>query len=240
MAAAPRPAGTPVFASVHGGLSRLVDALATSSRANVECGQTVRSIERTNKGWHINDKPADAVILAVPAGPAGKLVSEVDIDLPYASMALVTLALPPDTVLPELSGFLVPADQGFAVKAATFFTAKWPHLGGDAVIVRASLGRHGQTEVLRHTDESLVDLVRVELSRLIGLAVPEPTGARVNRWGGALPQYPVGHVARVAHVRERLPATLALAGAAYDGVGIAACARSGEAAAEQVVAALRG
>jgi oxygen-dependent protoporphyrinogen oxidase len=60
----------------------------------------------------------------------------------------------------------------------------------------------------------------------------------VNRWGGGLPQYAVGHVDRVARARAELPPTIALAGAAYDGVGIAACVRSGEAAAESIVIAL--
>src|SRR5690606_15691606 len=104
-------------------------------------------------------------------------------------------------------------------------------LSRDLVIVRASLGRHGDTEVLRHTDDSLVELARAELSRLGTTPLPDPVATRVTRWGGALPQYGVGHVARIATVRSGLPPTLALAGAAFDGVGIAACVRSGEAAA---------
>jgi oxygen-dependent protoporphyrinogen oxidase len=71
-------------------------------------------------------------------------------------------------------------------------------------------------------------------------ALPEPAEARVNRWGGGLPQYGVGHVARVAAARAALPATLALAGAAYDGVGIAACVRSGEAGAHALRPGLTG
>ena len=242
MRAAPRPSGAPVFASLPGGLSRLVGAVAERAAATVQCGETVRSLERTATGWRVHGIEAGAVVLAVPAAPAARLLSAVqdELNLPYASVALVTLALPPHTVLPELSGFLVPADQGFAVKAATFFTTKWPHLHGEAVILRASLGRHTQTEVLRHTDDALVALVRAELPRLLGAPLPEPRAARVTRWGGGLPQYGVGHVERVAALRKRLPPSLALAGAAYDGVGIAACVRSGEAAAEQVLAAVRG
>jgi oxygen-dependent protoporphyrinogen oxidase len=264
--AAPRPPGTPAFASVHGGLSRFVGAVTGAARARVELGQTVRGLTRTSGGWRVGtgtggrSVDAGAVVLAVPAAAAARLLSEVDAAvaevvgrLEYASVALVTLALPARTVLPELSGFLVPADQGYAVKAATFLTTKWPHLrsdAGGAVVVRASLGRHGEAGTLRLTDEALVSLVRAELARLIGDELPEPLGARVTRWGGGLPQYGVGHVERVATVRSALarrsrvepgarPASLALAGAAYDGVGIAACVRSGEAAAEQVWGAIR-
>jgi oxygen-dependent protoporphyrinogen oxidase len=246
---APRPTGTPVFATVHGGLGRLVDAVADAAGARVRLGQTVRGVTRTSAGWRVatgaagreSTVEADAVVLAVPATPAARLLSEVEADaagvvgeLAYASVALVTLALPASTELAQLSGFLVPAGSGPAVKAATFLTTKWPHLRGEVVLVRASLGRHGETAVLARTDDGLVHLVREELSRLVGAALPAPVASRVTRWGGALPQYGVGHVARTAAVRAGLPPSLELAGAAYDGVGIAACVRSGEAAADRL------
>ena len=254
MAASPRPPGAPVFASVHGGLSRFVAAVAESAAARVRLNQTVRVLTRTAGTWRLTAGPtidaepvdADAVVLAVPAAPAARLLDGVDRTaaaqvgrLEYASVALVTLALPAGARLPELSGFLVPAAQGFAVKAATFFSAKWPG-GGDDVLIRASLGRRGEESTLQHTDDGLVAIVRDELPRLIGQPVPEPLAARVNRWGGGLPQYGVGHPDRVAAVRAVLPSTVALAGAAYDGVGIAACVRSGQAAATAVWAALNG
>jgi oxygen-dependent protoporphyrinogen oxidase len=241
MQAAPRPAGTPVFATVHGGLTRLVDAVAAASRARLQLGETVRGIARTANRWQVNDVDADAVVVAVPAAPAARILqTDAIAELEYASVVLVTLALPPGTRLPELSGFLAPAGQGYAVKAATFFTTKWPHLSDGPVLVRASLGRYGETDVLQRPDEALVELVRDELPPLLGTKLPEPVAARVTRWGGGLPQYGVGHVTRIQTVRAALPQTLALAGAAFDGVGIAACVRSGEAAAERVWAALGG
>ena len=250
LAEAPRPTGAPVFATVHGGLSRLVEAVARHCGADVRTGTTVRALDRTDGHWTltIGSTPsparieADAVVLAVPAAPAARLLGgeagELVGRLEYASVALVTLALPPGTALPELSGFLVPATEGRAVKAATFFTRKWPHLAAAGpVLVRASIGRRGEEATLQVTDEALVDLARYDLDVLLGAPLPAPLAARVNRWGGGLPQYGVGHVRRVAAVRAMLPPTLAVAGAAYDGVGIAACVRSGEAAAEAVAKA---
>jgi oxygen-dependent protoporphyrinogen oxidase len=252
MAASPRPPGAPVFVSVHGGLSRFVAAVADAAAARVRLNRTVRALTRTAGSWRLTIGPtidaesvdADAVVLAIPAAPAARLLDGVDGNaatdvgrLDYASVALVTLALPPETVLPELSGFLVPAGQGFAVKAATFFSAKWPG-DGKGVLVRASLGRRGEESTLQPTDDGLVAVVRDELPRLIGHSLPEPLAARVNRWGGGLPQYGVGHLDRVAAARALLPPTVTLAGAAYDGVGIAACVRSGQAAAAAVWAAL--
>lgn len=254
--ASPRPAGESIFATVRGGLSRLVAATAAAAAAEVRHGLPVRELSRTGTGWRVvvgstrdpHQITADAVVLAVPAAPAARLLAGVDAEaaaavgaLDYASVALVTLALPPGTALPALSGFLVPAAEGFGVKAATFFAAKWPHLRvpDGPVLVRASLGRHGEANLLQQPDEDLVSLVRRELSELLDVPMPTPLAAAVTRWGGGLPQYGVGHLARVAAARARLAPTVALAGAAFDGVGIAACVRSGEAAAETVWAALQ-
>lgn len=252
LAASPRPAGTPVFASVRGGLTRLVDAIATAAGVRAYFGNPVRQLARTAAGrWQLvvgsTREPmvldADAVVLAVPAFPARRLLAGVDeaaaaevAALDYASVALVSLALPAGTTLPELSGFLVPPAEDRAVKAATFFSTKWAHLASPdgPVLVRASLGRYCDERLLQRTDDDLVSLVRHDLTELLDAPLPEPLAVRVNRWGGALPQYGVGHLDRVVRARAGLPSTLALAGAAYDGVGIAACVRSGQAAADTI------
>ncbi|HEX6872441.1 MAG TPA: protoporphyrinogen oxidase [Micromonosporaceae bacterium] len=255
LAASPRPAGAPVFATVRGGLSRLVAATSDAAAAQVHLGDPVRELARTSAGWELvvgsTHDPvaltADAVVLAVPAAPAARLLRGVDevaatsvAALDYASVALVTLALPPGTELPALSGLLVPAAEGYAIKAATFFTRKWPHLAGPGapVLVRASLGRYGEVAQLQRPDQDLVAVVRRELGALLGGWLPDPIATTVTRWGGSLPQYAVGHLDRVTSARSRLAPTLALAGAGFDGVGIAACVRSGWAAADRVVAAL--
>jgi oxygen-dependent protoporphyrinogen oxidase len=248
VALAARPPG-PVFASVRGGIGRLAEAVAAESKATLRLGRPVRELAREGDGWRLLvgsvTESADAVVLAPPARPAARLlgfdrdVAELVGGLDYASVALVTLALPPGTALPEWSGFLVPAGERTLMKAATFLTRKWEHLAGagDPVLVRASVGRYGEEELLRPADPALVERVHAELSLILG-GLPAPVAASVQRWGGALPQYAPGHLDRVAAARAALPATLRLAGAGYDGVGIPACIRSGEAAADGVVSAL--
>jgi oxygen-dependent protoporphyrinogen oxidase len=237
-------------------MSRLVDALV-GLVGDVRVGSPVRKLERSAKGWRLTLGPtpemstvdADGVVLAVPAAPAARLLSTVDdvppLSLEYASVALVALAVPA-LKLPELSGFLVPPTEGFAVKAVTFFDRKWAHLrrADGVTVLRASLGRAGaEAELLHRTDAALVALVRAELAQLLGLdALPAHLDAAVYRWGGALPQYRKGHLDRVAALRAGLarhPA-LAVAGAAYDGVGIPACVKSGRVAADAVLDELEG
>jgi oxygen-dependent protoporphyrinogen oxidase len=255
LAAASRPAGTPVFAGVRGGMGRLVAAVVAASGAALRLGRPVRELVPAGSGWWLTVGStrdaervrADAVVLAVPAGPAARLLGGVSPEaaelvgrLDYASVALVTLALPAGVELPPWTGFLVPASEGTAVKAVTFLTTKWEHLAGPGgpVLVRASVGRYRDERLLQQPDATLAGQVRAELARLLGTALPEPVASQVQRWGGSLPQYTPGHLDRVAAARAALPATLALAGAGYDGVGIPACVRSGQAAADAVAAAL--
>jgi len=258
------PSASPIFATVRGGLSRLVTTVAHESKAAIRTGLPVRSLHRTSDGWQLTVGSAgfggstairaDAVVLAVPAAPASRLLSDVDPTaaatvgvLDYASVALVSLVLPGRQALPPGTGALVPASSGRLVKAVTYVSQKWGHVldghvGEPVTVVRASVGRYGDEAALQLDDESLVTAVLDELGTLVPLpgGWPAPLGVKVNRWGGALPQYAPGHLDRVAAVRAALAGepTLALAGAAFDGVGIPACIRSGQAAADRILSAL--
>jgi oxygen-dependent protoporphyrinogen oxidase len=249
-AAAPVASG-PVFGSVPGGLSRLVEAVAAASGAQFRLGLPVRELSPAPSGWRLvvgsardpEVLEADAVVLAVPASPAARLLGDVSSAaaaevgvLDYASVGLVTLALA-DGALPAGSGLLVPATEALTVKAVTFLSQKW---GAPGQVVRASVGRYGEEAVLARSDEDLVAAVTADLGRIVGGSV-RAVETRVTRWGGALPQYAPGHRDRVRRARAVLDpfGTLALAGAAYDGVGIPACVRSGTAAGTRVGQALR-
>lgn len=241
----------PVFGTLRAGLGTLVDAVVDLLGDRVCLGATVRELHRTGTDFRLVSGPvpapvehrADAVVVATPAAPAARLLRDVApaataalSTVDYASTALVTLAYPAGTALPPGSGVLVPADQGLAVKALTYSGQKWAHLVGGPVLVRASVGRYGDVGVLQRDDDELAALVVAEVGRLTGVTAA-PIDTRVTRWGGALPQYTVGHVDRMRQVCEAVSLVpgLAVAGAAYGGVGVPACVRSGRAAAARVV-----
>ena len=262
-------AGGPVFTTLTGGLGMLPDYLAKLSGAEVRTGAVARELAPAGRGWRLTvgsaaaprQVEADAVILAVPARPAGRLLAGVPGasaavtafgQISYASMAIVTLAYPrsafPAPGLAGLgwSGYLVPAVDRRAVKAVTFSTVKWPHLAGasadpDLEIVRCSVGRIGEEALLQHADDELAALAAAELTTATGVR-GGPVATRVTRWGGALPQYTVGHLDRVAAIRSAVAAQpgLAVCGAAYDGVGVPACVATARAAAGQVLTFLAG
>jgi len=253
-AGAARPA--PVFTTLTAGLGTLPAALAAASGATVRTNATVREIRRTPEGWRLTAGPtiapecidADAVILALPARPASRLVGQIAggdaaaaaaglAEIEYASMAIVTLAYPAAAFGSPLegSGYLVPAVDGRPVKAVTFSTVKWPHLADGPHIVRCSVGRIGEEAVLQRDDPELAGLAAADLAAATGVT-GRPADARVTRWGGGLPQYTVGHLDRVGRIRAGIAAQpgLAVCGAAYDGVGIPACIASARLAADQV------
>jgi oxygen-dependent protoporphyrinogen oxidase len=255
------PVPAPAFTTLAGGLGTLPAAVAAAAGAVVRTSAMVRRLARTAGRWELTVGPAssperlsaDAVILALPARPASRLLAGVSPgaaaalgEIGYASMAIVTLAYPQAAFAaqPPGSGYLVPAVDRRAVKAVTFSTSKWPHLlaaaGRRLVIVRCSIGRMGEDSVLQRDDADLAALAAADLAAATGVR-GGPAATRVTRWGGGLPQYTVGHLDRVARIRSELAAQPGLAGcgAAYDGIGIPACIASARLAADQVAAYLR-
>ncbi len=164
-------------------------------------------------------------------------------------MALVTLAFRRADLArtPVGSGFLVPPVDGRRIKASTFSSNKWGWLersAPDAFVLRTSLGRLREEEPLELADEELVARSLADLGEAIGLTA-RPYDTAVTRWRAGLPQYPVGHLDRVARIRAAADraGALALCGAAYDGVGIPACvasARAAVAALDRVLTPLAG
>lgn len=252
---------TPVFAGVEGGMGRLPALIEEAGDFAVRRDAMVRGLRRSGSGYRLvvgsADRPeeiaADAVILAVPAAPAARLLNDLApaaarrlAGIDTASVVVVTFAFRVADLAghPSLdggvSGFLVPPSQGRRVKAATFSFAKWAWVraagGGDVVHLRTSLGRHGEATALQATDEELVAWSRQDLAAATGL-VAEPVDVHVQRWGGALPQYAVGHLERVAAIRADVGSIpgLAVCGASYDGVGIPACIGSALRAAADVL-----
>ncbi|HEX6247262.1 MAG TPA: protoporphyrinogen oxidase [Nocardioidaceae bacterium] len=266
-AATSTPAMTdvPVFAGIVGGVGRLPLALAERDDIEVRTRATVRELARRSEGgWNLvvgsaHDPEvvqADAVVLATPAPAAARLLSDVAPDaavelaqVEYASMAIVTMAFRrrdfPET---SGSGFLVPPVDGRVIKGATYSFAKWEWVaeagrgvddGEDLLVMRCSIGRHHEEQTLQVEDARLVELALHDLSDAIGLSV-RPVDWHVQRWGGGLPQYAVGHVDRVRQVKLSVAkaGALAVCGAAYDGLGIPACIASADAAVTQVLGTL--
>lgn len=234
----------PVFRTVRGGMGRLAAALAAD--LDVRTAVAAVALEPDGDGWlvHTTDGPerCDHVVVATPAQPTAELLAPVAPvsatalrSIPYASAVVVAVAWPADrAVLPQGSGFLVPRREGRLVKAATWSSSKWDHVGADGLVrLRLSVGRVDDRRGLDLEDRILAELAVDEARAALGLR-GDPADVVVHRWRDGLPQYDVGHAERVAAVRQGLPAGVHTTGALHDGVGIAPVVGHAEAVAATI------
>lgn len=255
-ARAPKQPG-PALMGLRGGVGRLPQAVVDAGGFEVRTKATVRGVRRDGDGWELVVGPTtaatrerfDAVVMAAPAPAASRLLAEAApraafalAGLDYASMVVVGLLLE-GADLPSGTGFLVPPVEDTRIKAATFSSRKWAWLAraaGGRTVVRASLGRAGETSVLQRDDASVVEMALSDLRDIVEPAgrIGSVAATVVQRWGGGLPQYEVGHRELVRTVMDDVATVsgLELCGAAYEGVGIAAVVATGRAAAERTLA----
>lgn len=239
----PTPTGGSVFGAIDGGYQVLVDELAR--RAGFRWAHVgVQRIERSGDGWSVLDDDgshchADAVVLAVPAPRLPRLVEQVAPAaaaaakrIRVASNALVVLALPGGTPLPDQSGVLVASGERLHAKAVTLTSRKWGRRG-NAELLRLSYGRFGDDLARNAGDEELLSWAADDLADLFGIR-QDPVDCFVQRWIDAMPQYGPGHAELIAELRAGLPPTLAVAGGYLDGIGVPACVASGTRAAARL------
>ena len=246
-----------LFATLDEGMDLLPRRLAESlPPGTVRTETAARRVHRPEPGgrWRIellDGAPieADALILATEAHASARLIDGFDPGLalrlrsiPYASSVIVQTGYRRDQVAHPLDGFgaVVPASEGRRILAASFTSVKFPDRApAGTVLLRTFVGGALQPELVDLDDDELIALVRDELSGLLGVA-GEPLLVEVERHPRAMPQYTLGHLERVAAIRlgtARHPG-LALAGNAFDGVGIPDCIRSGQEAAEAILRSL--
>lgn len=229
-----------------GSLESRVTFLLGSGAANLRPGSDGFVVEF----WNRISLDADAVVLAVPAFTAAQLLDGIDADwlaedhydMAWSPSAVVTLGYEEGEVPHPLDGYgyLVPRSEGSDVLACTWTSSKWQgRAPAGKVLLRIFAGRFGgRRNGTEYSDRALLKLARNEL-RTLGMKA-RPSLTRLHRWSSGMPQYLLGHPERLERIDAHLAEHpgLALAGAAYRGVGIPDCIRSGEEAAESIARSL--
>jgi oxygen-dependent protoporphyrinogen oxidase len=232
--------GSSAFLSLEGGVGSLVDALVDRVRSDgaiLRARTAVRSLARSGSHWVIDvesEEPirADAVLLAVPAHVAARIVGELDgalardlAAIPYGSSATVFLAYRRADVAHPLDGvgFVVPRAIGRSVRAGTWVSSKWHGRAPDGhVLLRAFFGGIGGEGDLALDDARLISLARRDLGGWMGIDAP-PLWTKVFRFDAARAQMRVGHLSKIRTIRERLSdaaAGLRIAFGGFDGDSI--------------------
>ena len=242
---------SPLFTSLKNGMQQLVGSLVPKlNPLSLLTNTSVEAIRIEDARWKITAGSKadqfDAVILAVPAPAAARILSTCSAELSaelaaigYSSSITVGLGYGRDVrqSLPPGFGFLVPRSEGKRLLAATFVHNKFPHRAPeDRALLRCFFAGSSAESVWNLSDDAIIAVVRDELQQILGLRAA-PLFARVYRWKSAMAQYAVGHLERLERIerlRQQLP-RLALAGNGYRGIGVPDCVRSGSEAAKQVL-----
>ena len=241
------------FVGLRGGLGGLTSGLGAriSAAPNgvVQTAAQVISLRSTQSGWNVvwdsegehRSLEPDGVLLAVPAPVSGRLLAEVSPEVSdhvrrinYASVVLTSLVFARSNApaLPPGTGLLIPPSEGMLTKAVTYTSQKWKWVTEahpECVVVRLSMGRADDERALGLSDDEVIASACRELAVILNQPVL-PTATKVVRWPQSIPQYPVGHGARIAAISGAMLKTpgLQLCGAWLEGVGIPTCIRAGQ------------
>ncbi len=253
----PRPtAGSrSIFLTPTTGLAEIVEALVAVLEAagvDLHLNAGAERAARSNSGnWKVllengQTLSTDRIILATPAYVSGDLIKHAAPDLAaelgaidYVSTATVTLAYPESALSRPLDGYgyVIPRREDHKALACTWTSTKFPHRAPEGyALVRVFIGRAGQEKRISWDEDSLSAIARQELECTLGITA-KPLLTRVYLWEEAMPQYNLGHPARLNRIEAALESfpNLALAGNGYAGIGIPDCIHSGELAAEKVL-----
>lgn len=244
----------PPFVSFPQGMETLVEQLAAKlDGVDVRLNTAVTHIEKTVNGYRLivngSELHTQVVIVTTPTFVSSCLIANLDPELaaalagiPYADTALVNLAFD-KTDIPPLDGYgyVIPRAEEREALACTWSSLKWNgRAPEDKLLLRVYIGRYGQPDVTQYNDERLLAIAQSEISETLRITA-RPLLQRIIRYPKALPQFNLGHLERIAYIKDRLAnhPGLFMAGAAFDGVGIPDCIASGETAVTQSLAFLR-
>ena len=249
---------TSMFMSMKGGMADLVAALRAQFTGECWLETAVTRLETGD--WRLENLPsptaytltldngrtltADAIILAVPAYVAARLIGDLAPDaaaeldaIRYVSTGTISLAYRRDEINHPLNGFgvVIPRSENRSINAITWTSTKFDQRAPEGyALLRVFFGGSRTPQMMDIPDGELLHSVRRELADIMGLTAV-PVFHRIYRWPQANPQYDVGHLDRVAAIEAALPAGLYVTGSPYRGIGIPDCIHSGELAVQKLL-----
>jgi oxygen-dependent protoporphyrinogen oxidase len=241
-----------VLTSFRGGLQEMTDALAASLGDRLHLRSPVQRItDMGHRGFRVllpEGAPieADAVVLATPAWITAPMVEEMDSDLhrvlleiPSASLAIVhtgfrTLALGNQ---PTGFGFLVPRGQGPRILGSLWISQIFDGRAPEgASLMTTMIGGAHDPQAVELDDRRLLETVYEDLKTTMSIMI-RPYFSRIVRWPRGIPQYTVGHPARLRQVEDRLTRHpgLFVSGNSHRGISVNSCVEEAPRIAETVL-----
>ena len=241
------PAGT--LNSFTEGIQTLTDCLASKLGERLRTGEAVQGISKLAQHYQVVSTKAtydaDILIIAIPAYVAAVLFEEIDQSIaqyleaiPYPHVSVVCLGYQKTQVQHPLNGFgfLVPHKERRKILGTLWDSSIFTNRASeDTVLLRTMIGGAQFPEMADLKTDQLQDIVLDELNSILGLR-GDPQMVRIYRWPRAIPQYLLGHQARLQAISNRLKAHpgLFLTGNAYHGIGMNDCITNAYQLAEQI------
>jgi oxygen-dependent protoporphyrinogen oxidase len=231
------------------GNETLIRAIASRLGERLTCGTEVTRIEaigarpepnaarfrlglRGPRGEEVIE--TERLIVSVPAETAGRLLQPLEPGfaaqlggIAYSSVAVVSLGYRKQDVGNSLTGFgfLVPRSSGLSILGTVWNSSLFPGRAPEGqALLTSFVGGATDPGAINKSPEELAAKVHRELSPLLGLR-NEPVFSNVTIWQRAIPQYNLGHTARLAAVeswRARFPG-LYFSGNYLNGPAIGTC-----------------
>ena len=241
--------------SFPGGMRLLVEAVTAQLKSPPLFGVNIRTITKEGDPkkplWRVHGDgqdawEADAVVLTCPAHQQAKIIADLDADLavPIAGIAYNRIAVTAlgfrkaDVPMPlDGFGYIAPENTRRDLLGVQWCSSIYPGRAPDnCVLLRAMSGGWHRADIVDWDDARLLQALRAELKLAMHITA-EPIFHKIVRWDRAIPQYHLGHLARVAGIEARVAQHpgLYLGGNAYRGVALNDCTEQGAAIALRIL-----
>ena len=238
------------LASFRHGNQTLINSLAEKLGESLRTDVRVAQIARANEGGFTLDAGdlhfrSEHLVATAPTFLSASLlksfaptIANALSQIEYAPVAVVSLGYRRSDVAHSLQGFgfLVPRSAGLKILGTVWNSSLFPNRAPEGQVQFTTfLGGATDPDTSSLSDSSLIDLVRRELTPLLGLK-SQPVSSRASVYSRAIPQYDLGHLDRLAAIQANLAKVpgLHLTGNYFKGPAIGTCIEHAEAVAESI------
>jgi protoporphyrinogen/coproporphyrinogen III oxidase len=258
----PGPKKRPTLQSFRAGNETLIKALAANLGPALRCGVEVTTIQNSGAGSPQSGKPfvveartdagteniiCDRLVLAVPTYLAAKLLPELAAplkEIEYAPLAVASLGYQKQDVGHSLDGFgfLIPRTEGLRTLGTVWNSSLFPNRAPQgSVLLTGFIGGSTDPQATMLSAEEISATVHREIASILSIC-NQPTFSDVEIYRRALPQYNIGHTARIANLERESSSllNLKLVGNYLRGPAIGTCIEHALAVADEIRASVSG
>jgi oxygen-dependent protoporphyrinogen oxidase len=240
------------------GMNELITALADELHGQVRTNAVIDSLTRTGNGFDLVVQDAggarrvhhDIVVLATPPEQTAPFVAGIDGELARrlseiksSTIAVIGLGFRGEDIANPLDGFgyLIPRREGVRSLGVLWSSSIFPNRApAGHKLLQIMIGGAHDLRAIDADDDALVDTAMKDADPVLGFR-GKPLVRKVIRHKSGIPQYNLGHNARLGEIQQRMRGIpgLHLAGNGYFGISANDCIRHARELADSIAANIR-